>query len=141
MILPNAAIPGRTLGGAGWLAVLVLVGGCAPGVGSVSGTVTYKGKPLETGTIFFYDTAHNAPSAEIKKDGTYSVPKVAAGKTRIAIVMPMPIAFKGMDGGGGAKPTESINVPDLPAKYADPDKSGQEYVMKSGSNTFDVKLD
>jgi hypothetical protein len=141
MILRNAALAERTLGGPAWLVVLVLVGGCARGPGSVSGTVTYQGKPLETGTITFYDTAHNAPTAEINKDGTYSIPKVAAGKAKIAVVMPMPIAFKSGDLPGAGKPAEPLKVPTLPAKYADPEKSGLTFEVNTGSNTHDVKLD
>jgi hypothetical protein len=141
MILRKATIAGCMLGGPGWLVVLVLVGGCAPGMGSVSGTVTYQGKPLETGTIIFYDSAKNAPAATINKDGTFAIPKVAAGKAKIAVMMPMPISFRGADLPGGTKQGETTKVPSLPPKYADPEQSGLTFEVKSGSNQHEVKLD
>jgi hypothetical protein len=143
MILGNPAPPGRLLCGPSWLMVLILVGGCAPRVGGVSGTVTYQGKPLETGTIIFYDAANNAPSSPINKDGTYSIPKVAAGKVKIAVLMPLAIPFKGMDmpAVGGKQPTESIKVPTLPPRFADPEQSGLSYEVTAGNNMHDVKLD
>jgi hypothetical protein len=126
----------------GWLVMLLLAAGCAPGKGSVTGTVTYQGKPLTTGTIIFFDAAKGAPSTAINPDGTYSLPKVAAGKAKIAIMMPMDIPFKPLGAPPGAgKTPEPDKVPVLPPKYADPEQSGLVCEVKAGSNTHDVKLD
>jgi hypothetical protein len=124
-----------------WFAVTLLATGCAPGYGNVSGSVSYQGKPLTTGTIIFYDAGNGAPSAEIKPDGTYTVPHVRAGTAKVAIMMPMDIPFMGFGGSGGGKTPEPAKVPSLPPKFADPAQSGLTCQIKTGSNTCDLKLD
>jgi hypothetical protein len=141
MNLRDTWIGNRALGGGDWLLVALLAAGCAPGWGNVSGTVTYQGKQLTTGTIIFYDAANGAPSAEIKPDGTYTVSHVRAGTAKIAIVMPMDIPFMGFGGPAPAKTPEPGKVPTLPAKYADREQSGLTCEVKAGNNTHDVKLD
>src|SRR2546421_9946630 len=95
MILLQPRIAVRFARLPGLLAVVLLAGGCAPGIGSVSGTVTYQGKPLTTGTVVFFDAANNSPSSPIQPDGTYTIGKVAAGQARIAVMMPMAIYLPG----------------------------------------------
>ncbi len=119
---------------------LLLAAGCGPRFGNVSGTVTYKGQPLAGGTITFYDAANHATSGEIKPDGTYTVSRVALGRARITVAVPMNIQFVGLDKGvkkdaGAAKP------PTLPGKYADPDKSGLVCDVSSTDHKHDVTLD
>src|SRR5262249_16649633 len=140
--LQDTWIGSRGLGSRGWLLVALLAAGCAPGWGNISGTITYQGKPLPTGTIVFYDAANRAPSAGIKAAGENTVSHVRAGTAKIAIVMPLDIPFKGgLGGAGDGKKSEPSKVPTLPAKYADPEKSGLTLAVKSGSNTHNINLD
>src|SRR5262249_17810057 len=141
MNLRDSWVGSRGLGSRGWLLVALLVAGCAPGWGNVSGTVTFQGKPLTTGTIIFYDAANGAPSAEIQPDGKYTVSHVRAGKAKIAIVMPMDIPFMAFGGAPPPKTAESGKVPPVPPKYADREQSGLTYEVKAGNNTHDIKLD
>lgn len=78
------------------LAVLAIVG-CGPAgpeMGDVTGTVTFKGKPLPTGTITFIPETDGLPNAfaEIQEDGTYvaKTPEfgdgVPIGKHRVMII-------------------------------------------------------
>jgi len=60
------------------VAALIATAGCAervPDRASVSGTVTYQGKPVPQGFVIFY--CKNVPSkqdqAPIRKDGTYEM--------------------------------------------------------------------
>ncbi len=115
-------------------ASVLLLAGCA-GKGQVSGTVKYKGKPLTTGTITFYDRANQAVSSAIGKDGTYSVEQVAAGPVKVAVVMPMAIYM------AGEKPPPGPPPPTLPAKYSDPEQSGLGWEVKSGAQTRDFNLE
>lgn len=125
---------------AGWLALVLWASGCGPRFGDVSGTVTYQGKPVPGGTIVFYDAANNAPSAEIKPDGSYSVSKVAAGRAKVVVIAPMAINFQGPAGLGSAAPAPAKSVP-LPAKYADPAQSGLTLEVRPGNQKHDVPLE
>jgi hypothetical protein len=122
---------------AGRLAVMaaaLLLAGCA-GKGQVSGKVKYKGEPLPTGTITFYDRANKTVSSAIGPDGSYSVEPVAAGPVKVSVVMPMPIYMI------GDKPPPGPKPPTLPAKYTDRDKSGLDLEVKSGAQTHDFNLE
>ena len=120
----------------------LLMTGCGPSFGSVSGKVTYKGQPVTAGTVVIYDSQNNAPSAEIGADGTYEIPKVAVGPTLIAVIAPTSIVFKGMnDAPGAALPSGKSKPPPFPAKYADREKSGFTLVVKGGSNAKDLPLE
>ena len=78
-------------GGAALAAMLIVMVGCGGGgikKASVVGTVTYEGKPLESGVISF------TPAADIKGGGTaggeivggkFSVPDVTPGKNTVTI--------------------------------------------------------
>ncbi len=65
---------------------LALVSGCSKAVGSVTGKVTYNGKPLKSGTISFYtsDKSYNRGAA-IMEDGTYNLPDIFAGEYNVAV--------------------------------------------------------
>lgn len=114
-------------------AALLVLAGCA-GKGQVSGTVKYKGKPLSAGTITFYDRTNRAVSGAIK-DGSYSVEQVATGPVRVTVAAPMPIYMV------GDKPPPGPKPPILPAKYADPEKSGLGWEVQSGAQTHDFNLE
>lgn len=67
------------------LSLPILTSGCGDSVGTVSGTVTYQGKPLTGGSITFLPKEGLAVNGTIDKDGTYSVAKVPAGEVKISI--------------------------------------------------------
>jgi hypothetical protein len=126
--------------GLGWLTVALLAAGCGPRFGNVSGQVTYQGKPLPGGTITFYDAANGAASGPIETDGTYSVSKVATGRARVVVVPLMQITFLG-PGDAGRQKSGGDQPPPLPAKYADPNKSGLTYDVTAGDQKHDFPLD
>lgn len=119
--------------------LLVAVAGCGtsgPEMGDVKGTVTYKGKPLTTGTITFVPETDGLPTAfaEIQPDGTYVAKTrdfgngVPIGKHRVMI-----IAVKDH---GPEAPVEAI----LPVKYSSDSQSGLTAEVKAGENTVDFPL-
>jgi hypothetical protein len=119
------------------LGLSLLLAGCGRGWGHVSGTVRYKGKPLPNGTITFYDEANQAVSGHIEADGKYTVDKVAAGKVKITVTAPMPIFLPGDQ----TAKKQFANMPNLPARYGDAEKSGLNRDITSGSQTLDIDLD
>jgi hypothetical protein len=117
-----------------WLLGLVVLAGCAPGKGSVSGVVRYQGKPLEAGTILFFDSRQRVREGIIGEDGKYEATDVTAGTTRVAVMTPMAITF----GGQSLKPRgKAVTLPD---RYANPDKSGLAFVVGRGANHWDIDL-
>jgi hypothetical protein len=140
-----------------WLsltAVTVLgVSGCGQPAGSVSGKVSYRGKPLKGGsvTMILADGSKSAP-ATINEDGTYRLDKVLAGPVKVAVEtqslavqvrLPtyrppagtIAAGYAPPDSGGAARRYVRI-----PPQYADPEKSGLTYTVTAGSQTYDIDL-
>jgi hypothetical protein len=152
----------------GWVLLLLgLAAGCGA-TGTVSGTVTYKGKALKAGTVtFMTDEGGHVFSSEIKEDGTYTVSRVPAGPVKITVrsveAFTPPGAGMMMGRGGGPKgapggAADNIKPPPgvdmsgfnpsssndkamkIPAKYKDFATSGLTYTVTSGGQTHDIPL-
>lgn len=68
------------------LALALALFGCSRPVGSVSGTVTYNGKPLKGGSVIFISLDGNpGHSADISETGAYSLSKVTAGQYKVCV--------------------------------------------------------
>src|SRR5262245_13981334 len=89
------------------LGLAVGVVGCGPPRSSVYGTVRYKGKALNAGTIILLAKDNQTHQGDIGPDGSYQVAGVARGAVRVSIVvepprpMPRPDPVKGADPVGG----------------------------------------
>jgi hemoglobin len=117
--------------------------------GSVSGKVTYKGQPLPAGTVIFVSADGKASSAALAPDGTYKVEKLKPGEYSVGIetdsVKPKPPGDK-------PKPPDDKKADDkpadkqapkyvaIPAKYADPAKSGLKVTIVKGDQQHDFDL-
>src|SRR5262245_28811409 len=77
---------GRALGGRGLALLLPILVGCSPGIGNVSGKVTYKGKPVPGGLVTFRpaDPAKNSITVELDAEGRYST-TLPAGEVTVII--------------------------------------------------------
>jgi hypothetical protein len=65
---------------------LLAVVGCGSGGSTVTGNVTFNGKPVQEGYVNFYPTdGKSAPAGGAIKDGRYSVRNVAPGKNRVEV--------------------------------------------------------
>jgi hypothetical protein len=66
---------------------LALAAGCGGGSGAtVTGTVTFNGQPVESGTIsFFPEDGKSAPAGGEVHNGSFSVKNVSPGKNRVAV--------------------------------------------------------
>lgn len=146
-----------------WLVLLLLlaVGGCGKS-GQISGKVKYKGKPLPSGRIVFFNSAdRQVASASISSDGSYAA-TVPSGTLKLAVVTPsssqtlrsLPKAkqknilegIKKMKK-GAFNPLEGENqelvpaqVISVPTKYADPASSGLTIEVLGGPQSFDIDL-
>jgi hemoglobin len=103
------------------------------GTASVSGRITYKGKPLPAGSVTF-NKAKAAYVAKIQPDGTYELKNLPDDSYQIAIET---ASAKAPTKDGREKPAEFVPIP---AQYADPLRSGLTAEIKAGSNTLDFDL-
>ena len=75
--------PAGAWGIALWL-LLVTGVGCDK-LGQVSGTVSYRGRPLPDGTVVLLDSEGQAHHGQIGADGYFAIPKVPRGEARVAV--------------------------------------------------------
>jgi hypothetical protein len=142
----------RVLRGA-WFVLLLLAsvipGGCSV-KSNVSGTVTYKGKPLPSGSVTFFGADNKQAAAPINPDGSYTATSVPIGPAKVAVrVQPsmagLPTAIKTGVPGAAEHTTpgmETASTPsvDIPKKYGSPETSDLSLDVRSGNNTFDIDL-
>ena len=144
------------------LSFLVALSGCGGGsaMGKVSGKVLYNGNAVTGGSVIFRPaaTSENTVFAQIDASGNYSA-SVPVGQARIAVnnkdLEPMEAELrkqpapklKGAVGGTGT-PDPRVNPQKhagtyvkIPEKYYEVESSGLTYTVKSGSQTFDIKLE
>jgi hypothetical protein len=120
--------------------------GCGPSKASVTGTVTYSGQPLPSGTITFASEAGAKPvKASPITDGKYTITDFIAGPAKVTVLTTPPPS------GGGKPPpgAPAIAVPTtaapgkyvpIPAKYNNPQQSGLSYDVKGGEQTKNFDL-
>ncbi len=128
-----------------WLGLLCLLvtSGCG-GPGDLSGTVTYKGKPLSTGTVNVVGGDGIICSGIIQDDGTFTVTGLVPGKVQIAVTSINPAKQKSI-----AKPKSGMEVAPkgdgskwfaIPEQYADFERSGLTFDLERGPNSFPIEL-
>jgi hypothetical protein len=130
---------------------VIAVSGCTKPKGSVTGTVTHKGKKVVWGGVTLVASDGVVYSGQINPDGTYTIPGVPSGDVKIAVTSPDPGGSTrggrpvggGFNEAGGAGPgAGATNLPPpgawfaLPDKYGDPLQSGL-----TGTVNGDTKLD
>ena len=78
---------GSALGGCLLLGLCLVGGGCSKPPATVTGIVTYKGKPLTSGSVsFFCDQDQAVKNSKIDSDGNYKLTNVPPGRAKIAVV-------------------------------------------------------
>lgn len=139
---------------ASFLGLLALASGCGDGTGlperyPVSGTVTYKGAPVETGAITFMpvDVANGRSASGTIEDGDYYLTTAVDGDGALPGEYKVTITSRDVDydqamaGVEGGMPKQddvakAINEAEnlVPAKYSLPETSGLTYTVTEGSN-------
>lgn len=126
---------------------LPLAAGCSNGLNrqAVSGTVTYKGKPIVRGTVTFAPAEGSGQvhvSAPIE-DGKFSIAKEAGplpGKYVVRFEAFEQLLFGAATPGDPAPPPKKLDQERLPAKYGAASKYEAE-IKDVDVNVFDFKLD
>ncbi|MBP3960651.1 hypothetical protein J8F10_35960 [Gemmata sp. G18] len=130
----------------------LLAAGCGAKTATVTGHVTYKGKPVTGGSVVFYCADKQIVRGLIGTDGKYTIPNVPTG-TGTAVVtvqshMKVPEGFRMKQqlppSTGGpvppaADPTDAPKVA-LPPRYALPEESGLAVVVDRDHVTYDIDL-
>jgi hypothetical protein len=98
--------------------------------GTVTGRVNFKGKPLPSGLVVFYDRDGNSYPAAIQRDGSYALGNVLCG--------PVKIAVGSMGWGRQEMPPPGYVC--IPKHYLDPRKSGLELDVRRGLQVFMIDL-
>jgi len=111
---------------------------------SVSGKVTYNGKPVPLGTVVFQandPNGHNATGA-IGSDGSYTLQTEKPGDG--ALLVDYKVSISAIEGGEVAldyvppKPIKPKRL--VPEQYENPETSGLTRKVESGSNMFNFDL-
>ncbi len=114
-----------------------LVSGCGeagPTKCSVTGVVSYNGRPLPTGNVIFVPEEGPAAAGTIASDGSYHLEAVA-GRHRVGVTA-VPEPPPGTD-----EMTYVSPPPLVPAEYGRPDTSGLVVeVQPSKNTTIDINL-
>jgi hypothetical protein len=111
---------------------------------AVSGTVTYKGKPILRGTVTFAPLEAGGPtyvSAAIE-DGNYSIPKEngpVPGKYQVRFEALDKLLYGPAIAGDPAPPPKKLDQEPLPAKYGAASRIEAE-VKASAENVLDFAL-
>jgi hypothetical protein len=140
---------GSLWGWPGLVAVLAFaVTGCGgPYTGEVSGTVIFNGVPLPGGIVTVVHPDGRIGQAQIRDDGTYSIPQAPGGDVRVTVKtvrpipgMPASILPRGFGGGKSETVYPAGKYVPIPVRYGEPDKSGLDLKVKRGSQSFDINL-
>ena len=122
---------------------------------NVSGTVTYAGKPLASGTVFMIGTDNVVCYGPIDSEGRYSIRGVRAPHVKIGVTSPKPETpglhrrrrnAERAPRGDEKGPPASVRDPDakkwfpIPTIYGDAEKSGLEASLSRGRVTQDIDL-
>jgi len=114
------------------LATVVLAGGCSNQrpTGTLSGSVTYNGKPLNIGTVNFLSKSGSAAQAALDENGNFKVDTpIDATEYQVYLAAPVPGQFA--PGTKPPPPTARFNVA---PKHLDPQTSKVTVTTKSGAN-------
>lgn len=128
--------PARTAGGLVLAAVVLAATGCGGGqtTGSVSGTVTYNGKPVTSGDVNFISSTGTAALAKLDETGGYKIDALQAGEYKVYVTPPLP---EPQAPGAKAGPPRKFEVP---PKFRDATTSGVKVTVKGGSNDLPISL-
>ena len=126
---------------AGLVTLGILVTGCgkAKPLGTVRGTVQFRGKPVTKGIVMLYSAAVGyGNQREIDSDGSFAVDGLPYGPYQLAVSPPMVME----DYGGKSAPTlRVIEVDNIPKRYRNPSTSGFSCDVTETNVIVDLRMD
>jgi hypothetical protein len=124
--------------------------GCGSRTATVTGRVTYQGKPVSGGSVIVYCSDKQIARGIIGVDGTYSIPNVPYGSSAVTVQAParVPVGLRVQQtlppaSGGPIPPTVESNDParlTIPLRYTVPEESGLSVVIDRGLVNYDLDL-
>lgn len=109
------------------VSALVFSAGCGSKVATVSGKVTFQGKPVVYGVVSIIGPDGITQSGSIQPDGSFSVSGVGIGEGKVAVT-----SLKPPDGTGGKTKGFGRDAPgDDERKPAEPDPAASPEVIKN----------
>jgi len=102
------------------VAFLTSLVGCGAPKGTISGIVSFKGKPIPAGTVIFAsEDGKTLVNAQIGSDGSYKIEKCPVGNVKIA-VQPFEAPAMNAAGGGPGRKDMGVNMPTGPNNELNP---------------------
>jgi hypothetical protein len=134
-------ILGRVRGWCVPLLVAVLAVGCGGAknerVREVRGTVTYKGQPLDSGTVRVVGANNEVAFAVVQKDGSFILTDVPPGEVKVGVIQGNEPRNVGDSSGKKAeRPAKPVVA--LPKKFHDPETSGFTTTIAPGTTRLDI---
>ncbi|HYH69573.1 MAG TPA: hypothetical protein VD866_33060 [Urbifossiella sp.] len=120
-------------------AVFALGCGGAEGerVREVRGTVTYKGQPLQSGTVRVVGANNEVAFAVVHKDGSFILTDVPPGEVKVGVIQGNEPRNVGDSSGKKAeRPGKPVVV--LPKKFHDPETSGFTTTVAPDTTRLDI---
>jgi hypothetical protein len=130
------------------LGLTFLLAGCGPGGvrypetgATLEGTVTFGNDPV-TAALVVAQNKDGSATGFVGKDGRYRLQNVPLGEIHLAVNTE---AGKGQAMGeimaaSQGKDRAAPKIIDVPAKFADPDKSGITTTISKGVNTYNIVI-
>ncbi len=129
--------------------LLAGAGGCSK-TATVTGKVTYQGRPVLYGSVIFLNADKTARSAAIAADGSYRIEGLLPGAVRIAVISHDPAKGRSVvRGHKSAQPEKNPGGPPsppmagwfpLPPRFESPATSGLDCDVVSGQVSHDIDL-
>lgn len=128
-------------------AALAVLTGCSgpKRLASLSGKVTYKGKPVSVGAVYFHGPAGELAMGNLKEDGSFVATDLPIGEVRVSLKVQDPgIYAQQLKSPPSLDPGKSENgdrVTSLPNKFADPASSGLAYTLTPSTTTLEIAIE
>jgi hypothetical protein len=133
-------IPGKAPWVVRLVAAALLAGACGCArTATVTGKVTYQGRPVTHGSVVFRSADKTARSGVIGPDGSYTVQGVHPGEVKVAVLSRDPSKARGKRTPEERAEAKKSWFP-LPRKFEDPETSGVGYTVEAGTVRCDIDL-
>jgi hypothetical protein len=130
--------------------LLVVLSGCGAATATIKGEVKYKGKPLPSGRITFFDAeGKNAKSAGIY-NGAYTISDFPAGPATITVQtfapakgkveIPKGVGIPMPEGVAGQPADAKGEYVRIPQRYGVREATDLHYTVTAGEQTHDIDL-
>jgi hypothetical protein len=127
------------------IASIGLVCGCGSSA-TVSGKVSFDGRPVTYGSVIFLCDDNTAYSTAIQPDGTYRLEQIRSGDVKIGVITPAPSKSSKhqrstpLADAKAASPGAKSDRIMVPKRFRDPVGSGLIAKIGSGNVSYDIDI-